>query len=263
MLVLSSTLPNRLVAPVLWSIASTSEVLPAPPWPIITILRISPVLATFGSPNKGYNGLSAINAVKRTSIWKKALQNKPPLWKKSDRTATAKTELFLKNASFKYPRSKWKKIPLLQIFLAQALELITMVLLDINLPQRHPLPYVVYQPPKILHVVVLVMGRWCPASKSSSRKFASRVDTAKGKWDFLKDLVIMSKRELIDCICEINKSAKPEFLSKFEDDELKAYLEHLMELDLEELLVCAWQNMSVAAGGGENHPELSTPGGGL
>jgi hypothetical protein len=49
----------------------------------------------------------------------------------------------------------------------------------------------------------------------------------------------MSKRELIDCICEINKSARPDFLSKFAEDELKAYLEHLMELDLEELLVCA------------------------
>jgi len=49
----------------------------------------------------------------------------------------------------------------------------------------------------------------------------------------------MSKRELIDCICEINKSARPEFLARFVEDELKAYLEHLMELDLEELLVCA------------------------
>jgi hypothetical protein len=49
----------------------------------------------------------------------------------------------------------------------------------------------------------------------------------------------MSKRELIDCICEINKSAKPEFLAGFAEDELKNYLEHLMELDLEELLVCA------------------------
>ena len=49
----------------------------------------------------------------------------------------------------------------------------------------------------------------------------------------------MSKRELIDCICEINKSARPDFLSKFSEDELKSCLEHLMELDLEELLVCA------------------------
>lgn len=49
----------------------------------------------------------------------------------------------------------------------------------------------------------------------------------------------MSKRELIDCICEINKSAKTEFLAKFSEEDLKNYLEHLMELDLEEILVCA------------------------
>ncbi len=48
----------------------------------------------------------------------------------------------------------------------------------------------------------------------------------------------MSKRELIDCICEINKSAKPEFLASFAEEDLKAYLEHLMELDLEELAIC-------------------------
>ncbi len=49
----------------------------------------------------------------------------------------------------------------------------------------------------------------------------------------------MSKRELIDCICEINKTAKPEFLAEFSEEELKQYLEHLMELDLEEILLCA------------------------
>jgi hypothetical protein len=49
----------------------------------------------------------------------------------------------------------------------------------------------------------------------------------------------MSKRELIDCICEINKSAKAEFLARFSENELKDYLEHLMELDLEEILICA------------------------
>jgi len=48
----------------------------------------------------------------------------------------------------------------------------------------------------------------------------------------------MSKRELIDCILEINKSAKPEFLAAFAEDELNEYLEHLMELDLEEIAVC-------------------------
>jgi hypothetical protein len=50
--------------------------------------------------------------------------------------------------------------------------------------------------------------------------------------------VLMSKRELIDYICEINRSAKPEFLAHFSEEELNAYLEHLMELDLEELVVC-------------------------
>ena len=48
----------------------------------------------------------------------------------------------------------------------------------------------------------------------------------------------MSKRELIECICEINRSAKPEFLANFTEENLSIYLEHLMELDLEELIVC-------------------------
>ncbi len=48
----------------------------------------------------------------------------------------------------------------------------------------------------------------------------------------------MSKRELIDCICEINKTAKPEFLATFSEEQLNAYLEHLMELDLQEAAVC-------------------------
>jgi hypothetical protein len=47
----------------------------------------------------------------------------------------------------------------------------------------------------------------------------------------------MSKRELIECICEINRSAKPEFLATFSEEELNIYLEHLMELDVEELVV--------------------------
>lgn len=48
----------------------------------------------------------------------------------------------------------------------------------------------------------------------------------------------MNKRELISCICEINRSAHPEFLARFTDEELNEYLEHLMELDLAELAVC-------------------------
>lgn len=42
----------------------------------------------------------------------------------------------------------------------------------------------------------------------------------------------MDKKELIDRICEINKTAKPEFLAKFSERELAAYLEHLREPDL-------------------------------
>jgi hypothetical protein len=49
----------------------------------------------------------------------------------------------------------------------------------------------------------------------------------------------MSKRELIDYICRINKTAKPEFLEGFSEEELNDYLEHLMALDLEELVVCS------------------------
>ena len=51
----------------------------------------------------------------------------------------------------------------------------------------------------------------------------------------------MSKRELIDCICEINKTAKPEFLASFSEEDLHAYLEHLMDLNLEELAVCRYR----------------------
>ncbi len=48
----------------------------------------------------------------------------------------------------------------------------------------------------------------------------------------------MDKRDLIDYICKINRTAKPEFLAAFTDEQLNAYLEHLMELDLEEMAVC-------------------------
>jgi hypothetical protein len=48
----------------------------------------------------------------------------------------------------------------------------------------------------------------------------------------------MSKRELIDFILEINRGAKPEFLASFSKEDLNDYLEHLMDLDLEELIVC-------------------------
>ena len=49
----------------------------------------------------------------------------------------------------------------------------------------------------------------------------------------------MSKREIIDCILEINRSAKPEFLAQFSREDLDLYLEHLMEIDLKEMALCA------------------------
>ncbi len=49
----------------------------------------------------------------------------------------------------------------------------------------------------------------------------------------------MSKREIIDYIMEINRGAKPEFLAQFPIEDLDLYLEHLMELDLEDIALCA------------------------
>jgi len=49
----------------------------------------------------------------------------------------------------------------------------------------------------------------------------------------------MDKQELIDRIREINATARAEFLATFSEKDLTAYLEHLMELDLEELAVCS------------------------
>ena len=49
----------------------------------------------------------------------------------------------------------------------------------------------------------------------------------------------MVKKELIESICEINKTAKPECLAGFSKEDLAAYLEHLMKLDVEELSVCS------------------------
>ena len=49
----------------------------------------------------------------------------------------------------------------------------------------------------------------------------------------------MSKYEIIDCIMNINKSAKQEFLDQFTTEDLDLYLEHLMQVDLEEIALCA------------------------
>ena len=55
---------------------------------------------------------------------------------------------------------------------------------------------------------------------------------------FLKGRKSMTKRELIDHICAINKSARPDFLARFLEEQLEAYLEHLMQLELEEVVLC-------------------------
>jgi hypothetical protein len=48
----------------------------------------------------------------------------------------------------------------------------------------------------------------------------------------------MSKREIIDCIIEINRTARPEFLAKFSTEDLDQYLDHLLEADVEEYALC-------------------------
>ena len=54
----------------------------------------------------------------------------------------------------------------------------------------------------------------------------------------------MRKAELIAAIQELNKSAKPEFLEVFTEQELSDYLENLMELDLERKPKCKDENSS-------------------
>jgi len=63
---------------------------------------------------------------------------------------------------------------------------------------------------------------------------------SEGRYDiYIKGVRLMGKREIIDFIMEINKSAKPEFLAQFPIDELDMYLEHLMESDVEDVCLCA------------------------
>lgn len=49
----------------------------------------------------------------------------------------------------------------------------------------------------------------------------------------------MSKRELIEYICELNKGTEPKFLARFSEEDLSTYLAHLLEVDLKELTVCS------------------------
>jgi hypothetical protein len=45
----------------------------------------------------------------------------------------------------------------------------------------------------------------------------------------------MSKRELIDAILQHNRTAAPEFLAKFAESELKAYLERVLQIQMERM----------------------------
>ncbi len=49
----------------------------------------------------------------------------------------------------------------------------------------------------------------------------------------------MDKTELIESIREINRSATPEFLATFSKEQLRAYLDHLMEVDVQEEVTVA------------------------
>ena len=49
----------------------------------------------------------------------------------------------------------------------------------------------------------------------------------------------MSKYQIIDCIMDINKTARQDFLDQFTAEDLDLYLEHLMQVDLEEIALCA------------------------
>ncbi len=49
----------------------------------------------------------------------------------------------------------------------------------------------------------------------------------------------MDKKDLIECIREINHSATPEFLARFSEAQLRAYLDHLMEADVTEEVTVA------------------------
>lgn len=42
-----------------------------------------------------------------------------------------------------------------------------------------------------------------------------------------REVTAMSKREIIDRIMHLNRSARPEFLADFHEDDLRMYMEHL------------------------------------
>ena len=45
----------------------------------------------------------------------------------------------------------------------------------------------------------------------------------------------MTKNELIDTIRELNSTASPEFLDQFSEVDLKEYMDHLLEVDSDNL----------------------------
>lgn len=49
----------------------------------------------------------------------------------------------------------------------------------------------------------------------------------------------MDKNDLIESIREINHSATPEFLAAFSAEQLRAYLDHLLEADVTEEVTVA------------------------
>jgi hypothetical protein len=49
----------------------------------------------------------------------------------------------------------------------------------------------------------------------------------------------MDKNELIEGIREINRGATAEFLASFSEEELRAYLDHLMDIDVTEEVAIA------------------------
>lgn len=57
--------------------------------------------------------------------------------------------------------------------------------------------------------------------------------------DLFTELLRMSKYQIIDCIMDINKTARQDFLDQFTAEDLDLYLEHLMQVDLEEIALCA------------------------
>lgn len=48
----------------------------------------------------------------------------------------------------------------------------------------------------------------------------------------------MTKDELIERIRQINRTASPEFLSRFNEQQLREYLEHLSQISVQQVAVC-------------------------